>query len=173
MHKQKLSWKTTSESNNHGFEIQRSKDNIRFEKIGFIAGSGTTSTPRSYEFTDINVQVGFYYYRLKQIDNDGTVCLTEAQMLEVIAPRTYALKQNFPNPFNPSTEIVYQLKESGKVTLKVYNILGREIKTLVNTYQEAGTHRLTFDATGFPSGVYFYRIRVNDFDNVRKMAILK
>lgn len=131
------------------------------------------STPRSYEFVDNTVLVGTYYYRLKQIDRDGTVQLTDAQSVEVLAPNTYALKQNFPNPFNPTTEIVYHLKDKGNVSLVVYNILGEEVALLIDEVQEAGIHHTTFNARSLSSGVYFYRLRVNDFDQVRKMAVMK
>lgn len=169
----RLTWKTFSETNNHGFEIQRSRDHLHYQTLGFIAGAGTTSAPRTYEYIDKEVSSGTYYYRIKQIDANGIVHFTDAQSVEVIAPTRYALHQNFPNPFNPTTEIVYHIKEKGEVSLVVYNILGREIATLVNSVQEAGIHHAVFTAAGIPSGVYFYRLRVNEFDQVRKMAVLK
>ena len=169
----RLTWHTYSETNNHGFEIQRSKDNIRFETLGFIAGAGTTSTPRAYEYIDKDLSVGTYYYRLKQIDTDGTVQFTDTQHIDVLAPTSYVLQQNFPNPFNPTTEIIYQLKEKGQVKLIVYNTLGREIATLVDEMQEAGIHHTVFNAQGIPSGIYFYRLQINGFDQIRKMAVLK
>jgi hypothetical protein len=169
----RLSWRTISETNNHGFEIQRSQNNIDFESLDFIAGAGTTSAPRTYEYIDKDIQVGSYYYRIKQIDNNGIVQFTDVQHVDVTAPTSYVLKQNFPNPFNPTTNIIYHLKEKGKVKLSVYNILGREIATLVNNVQEAGIHTINFDARAIPSGVYFYRLQANNFDQIRKMAVLK
>ncbi|MDZ7295381.1 MAG: T9SS type A sorting domain-containing protein, partial [candidate division KSB1 bacterium] len=169
----RLTWKTASESNNFGFEVQRSRDRVSFQTIVFIPGAGTTLRHQNYEFVDSDLAAGVYYYRLKQIDTDGAIQFTEPQCVEVAAPRSYALRQNYPNPFNPSTEIVYQLKEQGKVKLVVYNVLGEVVATLVDQVQEAGVHRVTFDASNLPTGLFFYRLRVNDFDQVRKMAVLK
>ncbi len=169
----RLTWKTASESNNFGFEVQRSRDRANFQTLAFMPGAGTTSKYRSYEFVDSDLPAGLYYYRLKQIDTDGAVQFTEPQCVEVAAPRSYALGQNYPNPFNPATEIVYQLKERGRVTLVVYNVLGEVVTTLVDQVQEAGVHRVVFDAANLPTGLFFYRLRVNDFTQVRKMAVLK
>ncbi len=169
----RLSWKTASESNNLGFEVQRARNGHDFQTLAFVPGAGTTATPQTYEYVDQEVTAGSYYYRLKQMDRDGAIQFTQAQYVEVAAPRAYALRQNYPNPFNPTTEIVYQLKERGRVSLVVYNILGEVVGTLVDQVQEAGVHRVTFDASGLPTGVFFYRLRVNGFDQVRKMAVLK
>mgnify|MGYP005831034697 CR=1 FL=1 len=169
----RLSWKTASESNNLGFEVQRARGGQDFQTLAFIPGSGTTATSQTYEYVDQEVTAGSYYYRLKQIDRDGAVQFTQAHYVEVAPPRAYALRQNYPNPFNPTTEIIYQLKERGRVSLVVYNILGEVVGTLVDQVQEAGVHRVTFDASGLPTGVFFYRLRVNGFDQVRKMAVLK
>ncbi len=86
---------------------------------------------------------------------------------------SYELKQNFPNPFNPSTQINYNVAESGFVNLKVYNILGMEVATLINEYKAAGNHQVSFDGNDLPSGVYIYRISVNDFTKTRKMILEK
>ncbi|QOJ28454.1 MAG: S8 family serine peptidase [Ignavibacteriales bacterium] len=98
--------------------------------------------------------------------------LTSAE--EVITqPLTYELSQNYPNPFNPSTVIQFQIPEAGNVSLKVYDITGREVKTLVNEYMQSGTWQASFDGTGLASGVYFYEIKVNSFIQNRKMILLK
>jgi len=169
----RLTWKTASESNNYGFEVQRARDRSNFQTLAFVPGAGTTAAHQSYEYVDQEVTAGSYYYRLKQIDRDGSIQFTEPQYVEVAPPRAYALRQNYPNPFNPTTEIVYQLKDRGRVTLVVYNVLGEVVSTLVDQIQEPGVHRVTFDASGLPTGVFFYRLRVNGFDQVRKMAVLK
>jgi hypothetical protein len=88
-------------------------------------------------------------------------------------PFTYALEQNYPNPFNPSTAIKYSLKEAGLVNIKVYNIVGQEVLTLVNNIQQAGNHSINFDASSLASGIYMYQITVNDFVSVKKMMLLK
>ncbi len=88
-------------------------------------------------------------------------------------PSTYDLKQNYPNPFNPSSTISYQLPASGWVTLKIYDLLGREVVTLVNEIQEAGYKSITFDASSLPSGLYFYRIIAGSFTDIKKMLVVK
>jgi hypothetical protein len=85
----------------------------------------------------------------------------------------FELRQNFPNPFNPTTQIRFSLAEQSQVTLKVYNILGKEIATLVNDLKGAGTHEISFDGTGFSSGVYFYTLQTGKFTETRKMILMK
>jgi hypothetical protein len=86
---------------------------------------------------------------------------------------SYDLAQNYPNPFNPSTIIKYQIPEDGVVTLKIYDILGKEVTTLVNEQKSVGKYELNFNASNLASGVYIYRIQVNDFTSSRKMMLLK
>ncbi|MDX1700641.1 MAG: T9SS type A sorting domain-containing protein, partial [Melioribacteraceae bacterium] len=88
-------------------------------------------------------------------------------------PTTYSLEQNFPNPFNPSTTISYQIKDEGKVQIKIFDVLGREIKVLVNETKQPGIYSLTYNANDLNSGVYFYSIKVNDFMSTKKMILLK
>jgi hypothetical protein len=88
-------------------------------------------------------------------------------------PREYALSQNYPNPFNPATTISYDLRSAGRVTLRVYDVLGREVATLVDGYQGAGTYTRTFDASRLSSGVYFYRLQSGSFVNTKKMVLAK
>jgi PKD repeat protein len=92
---------------------------------------------------------------------------------ENLIPKTYDLSQNYPNPFNPVTTIKYQIPEAGSVNLVIYDILGREISTLVNTFQAAGYYEMRFDATDVASGVYFYRLKTEKFSDLKKMIILK
>ena len=86
---------------------------------------------------------------------------------------TYSLSQNYPNPFNPTTKISFALPKAGFVTLKIYDILGREIKTLVNEIRQDGNYSVDFNASEFSSGVYFYRIQANDFTDVKRMLLVK
>jgi hypothetical protein len=88
-------------------------------------------------------------------------------------PTQYSLSQNYPNPFNPATTISYSIPNSGNVTLKIFNILGQEVKSLVNEYQNAGVHKLTFDASSLTSGVYFYSLSTDNFLQVKKMMLVK
>lgn len=88
-------------------------------------------------------------------------------------PASYHLDQNFPNPFNPTTVINYQLLDNSLVTLKVYDVLGREVIMLVNERQSAGNHSVRFNAANLPSGVYFYRLKTQNYVNTMKMVLLK
>ncbi|HKI77458.1 MAG TPA: alkaline phosphatase family protein [Ignavibacteriaceae bacterium] len=88
-------------------------------------------------------------------------------------PSNYRLLQNYPNPFNPSTNIKYDLPKEGLVTLRVYDILGKEVKTLVNEFERAGTYKITFNASDLPSGIYFYRLSSKNFNQVKKFILLK
>ncbi|MEP7146877.1 MAG: T9SS type A sorting domain-containing protein [bacterium] len=85
----------------------------------------------------------------------------------------YKLYQNFPNPFNPATIISYKLNQSGYVTLKVYNLVGQVVKTLVSEYQEAGTYSKQFDASVLSAGIYLYKLQVNNFTSVKRMTLIK
>ncbi len=88
-------------------------------------------------------------------------------------PKEFALEQNYPNPFNPTTVIQYALPNEEKVTLKIFNLLGQEVSTLVDAVEDAGYKAVSFDATPFPSGVYFYRLQAGKFSNVKKMLLMK
>ncbi len=88
-------------------------------------------------------------------------------------PKTFSLSQNYPNPFNPSTMISFSVPQGAKVSLKVYNILGQEVATLVDDYKQAGEYLVQFNAGRLASGVYFYRLQANDFAQTRKLLLLK
>ncbi len=168
-----LEWRTASEKDNLGFEVQRSQDGKNFAKIGFVAGHGTTNQEKVYSFTDRDVTVAKYFYRLKQIDRDGSFSFSDIQQVIVTAPERFELSQNFPNPFNPKTDIIFRLRQDGLVVLKVYDLLGREVRTLVNEKLNAGTHRVTFDGRDLPSGMYLYTITAGNFTDVKKMVLIK
>jgi hypothetical protein len=174
----KLLWETASEINNSGFNIERKSVNSDYSTVGFVPGFGTTTEPKSYAFSDNNLRTGVYTYRLKQIDFDGTFEYSSEAQVEVVAPAEFSLDQNYPNPFNPSTKITFSLAVNSKVSLKVFDVLGQEVASLVNQDLTAGVHNYDFNAIGFNSGVYFYRIEANgidgtNFTNVKKMILLK
>jgi len=173
-----LTWVTESETNNFGFDIERSEDGIDFQKIGFVEGKGTTIVPQQYVFVDEKLAPGTYYYRLKQIDLDGAFEYSDAINVTVTPPKEFALAQNYPNPFNPTTTIRYDLPVSSHVVLTVYNILGKEVKTLVDAEQSAGIKTVVWDGTnkiGEPvsSGVYIYTLKARDFHKTLKLMMLK
>jgi hypothetical protein len=172
-----LNWSTATETNNQGFTVERSNGN-EFAAVGFVNGKGTTTEVQNYSFVDAGVTPGSYSYRLKQVDFDGTFEYSNTIEVEVLAPKEFALNQNFPNPFNPSTMITFSLAVDAKVSLKVFDILGQEVMTIVNNNLSAGAHEYTFDASNFNSGVYFYRIEATavdgqNFTSVKKMILTK
>jgi plastocyanin len=168
-----LNWVTASEINNSGFEVERKSLNSSWQKIGFVQGNGTTTETKYYSYSDNNLTPGQYSYRLKQIDYDGTFAYSSEVLAEIDVPLNFELLQNYPNPFNPATSITFSIPQTQHVTLKVFNALGQEIKTLVNGIREAGSHRIDFDASGLYSGIYFYRIDADDFSQVKKMTLIK
>lgn len=171
-----LHWTTATETNNQGYEIERknfdSQEN-QWMKIGYSAGSGTTTEPMSYTYTDRDAGPGHFLYRLKQIDFDGTYSYSKEIEIRTAGPSEFVLGQNYPNPFNPSTKIKWQTSVGGLQTLKIYDIIGEEIATLVNEYRPAGNYEIEFKAKGLPSGVYFYQLKSGSFVQTKKMILLK
>lgn len=180
-----LKWQTATEVNNYGFEIQRKKvtnDELRitsnqWEKIGFVQGYGNSNSPKSYSFTDEAVYGNKFIYRLKQIDFDGTFKYSDIVEVNIEAPTKFSLKQNYPNPFNPTTTIKYSIPMLGnglaQTVLKVYDILGSEVATLVNEKKSAGNYEVKFDASGLSSGIYFYKLESGSFLQTRKLLLMK
>ena len=169
-----LNWSTATEVSNYGFEVQRSVQTNNWEALGFVEGHGNSNSPKEYSFTDREVNSsGVYYYRLKQIDNDGAYQFSNQVEVNFEAPNRLELNQNYPNPFNPSTTISFNLPESGVVTLRVYNLIGEVIKTLIEGFMEAGIHTFSFNAEGYPSGMYLYSLSTNGFTETKKMLFMK
>lgn len=172
-----LKWETASELNNRGFEVQRSISDAGFFTIGFVKGSGTTTTHKSYNFIDPVSDDGIYTYRLKQIDYSGRIEYSQPVQISLSSPASFLLEQNWPNPFNPATQIGFSIKNKSNVKITVINTLGEEIAVLVNKVMEPGSHQVEFDASsvsdGLPSGVYLYRIQAGSFTSVKKMVLLK
>ena len=168
-----LNWSTATEKNNRGFDIERRTEKGKYQKVGFVAGFGTTTEPKSYSFTDSKPEPGKYVYRLRQVDMNGASAYSKEVEVEVTTPATFSLEQNYPNPFNPNTTIKYSIPEDGSVKLKVYNLLGEEVITLVNSFQRAGRYEVVFDASKLASGVYSYRIETQKNTSVKKMILMK
>ena len=167
-----LSWSTATETNNQGFEVQRSRNNPEFITIGFVEGHGTTTEEHHYSFRDNDVS-GILRYRLKQIDFDGSYEYSDVVEVSVNVPIVFSLEQNYPNPFNPSTKIRYSIPKSGQVKLSVFNLLGEEVAVLVNEVKEAGFHEATFNAYNLPSGTYFCKIENGGLITLMKMILMK
>jgi len=164
----KLNWKTSSEINNKGFEIQRNSNNS-WTTMAFV----NAASNGIYSYTDNNVQSGTYQYRLKQVDFNGNFeYFTLKNSINIGAPSKYSLSQNYPNPFNPSTKISYQISKDEFVTMKIYDNTGREVETLVNGMQTAGYHTVEFKSN-LSSGTYFYKITAGSFTDTKKMTVIK
>jgi hypothetical protein len=171
--KVQLNWKTKTELNNYGFDIERKVNNGEWNKIGFVNGHGNSNSPKSYAFADNHLTGGSRFsYRLKQIDTDGNYEYSEVVEVETI-PRNFVLYQTYPNPFNPSTKIKYLIPQSSNVVIKVFDILGNEIETLVNEEKPIGTYEITWSAENLPSGVYFYTLQAGQFIKTKKMVLMK
>lgn len=170
----KLTWNTSSELNNNGYEIQRSFANSDFTKIGFVKGKGTVNAPSDYSFEDKNLSTGRYYYRLKQIDFNGNFKFYDLSNEVVIGvPNKFSLLQNYPNPFNPVTKIRYDIPLSGNVSMKIYDNIGREVKSIINEFKDAGYYTVEFNGSNFASGIYYYKLETGNFTATKKMVLLK
>ncbi len=168
-----LNWQTATETNNSGFEIERSLDNLNFSEIGFVPGSGTTTEPMNYNYSDNSVGSGKYYYRLKQVDYDGSFDYSNVVYVEIGLPSEFSLEQNYPNPFNPSTKISFTIPTKEFVSLKVYDIMGNEVTKLVNEEMPAGSYSKYFNASGLSSGTYFYKLQAGNKIQTQKMILMK
>jgi len=177
-----LKWTTATEINNRGFEVERKQilpaESINdWEAIGFVNGNGTSTISHSYLYKDNNVAAGKYLYRLKQIDYDGSFEYSYAVEVKTGITELFSLEQNYPNPFNPSTKINFQIAERGLVTLKVYDLLGKEIAVLVNEEMQAGSYSVEFNANSvegvIPSSVYFYKLTSGNFSATKKLILVK
>ena len=172
-----LNWSTATELNNQGFDVERNSGN-GFDKIGFVAGFGTSTEIHTYSYVDGSLKEGSYTYRLKQVDFDGTFEYSDVVEVDIIVPDVFALEQNYPNPFNPSTTIKFSLAADSKVSLTVFDVLGQEVANLISGNLAAGSHEINFNASNVNSGVYFYRIDATavdgtNFSSVKKMILTK
>lgn len=171
-----LNWETASETNNAGYDVERSIENTAlFEKIGFVRGKGTTTEANTYQFTDTDKPVNAISasYRLKQVDFDGTFAYSQTITVALPAPGKLALHKNFPNPFNPTTVISYDVPRQGHVSLVVFDATGRQVGVIVNEEIAAGRYQTHFDASHLASGVYFYRLETAQKSITRSMLLTK
>ncbi len=176
-----LNWTTATEINNKGFEIERGikvNDLISWATVGFIEGNGTTTQTNHYSFTDKKVDAGSYSYRLKQVDYDGAFAYSSVAEVEISLPLNYALEQNYPNPFNPTTTVEFQVPYTADVILKIYNTLGQEVRTLLNSQLDGGKYKADWDGLNdagikMSSGTYIYRMISGEFVQSRKMILVK
>ncbi|OGV06658.1 MAG: hypothetical protein A2499_03000 [Stygiobacter sp. RIFOXYC12_FULL_38_8] len=193
--KVQLNWQTATEVNNYGFSVERASTSLgmTWEKIAFVQGHGNSNSPKNYSLTDTPTGSTKFQYRLKQIDFDGKFEYSHIIEVELESPTNFSVQQNYPNPFNPETTISYTIaplptgEASVHVMLTVYDVLGREIATLVDEYKQHGNYQVTFNARHLersreiPSGIYFYRLQAGDpslhsghgFVQTKKMLLIK
>lgn len=187
-----LVWKTATEVNNYGFEIERrlisnnsstsplsspyqgGDERGGWNKVGFVAGNGTSNIEHQYSYTEAAVAAEKYAYRLKQIDNDGTYKYSsEAEVQVGTAPKILMLV-NYPNPFNPTTTIQFTVPTDGKAVVKILNVLGQEVATVYNGDVNAGVmNTVNFNASMLASGVYFSRLESGGNVQIKKMLLMK
>ncbi|MBX2975584.1 MAG: T9SS type A sorting domain-containing protein [Ignavibacteriaceae bacterium] len=171
-----IAWTTATETNNKEFEVERRLNgSSTWMKIGEVEGGGTTTSIREYSFIDKAIkESGLFNYRLKQIDFDGSYEYSNEIEISVdLVPTEFSLSQNYPNPFNPSTKISYAIPATANVTLKVFDVVGNEVATLVNESKEPGNYEVTFEAGNLSNGVYFYELKANEFRVVKKLVLMK
>ncbi len=170
-----LTWTTSTETNNKGYEIEKSVDGNKFYTIGFIKGAGTSTESHSYNFTDelTSNPNTTLYYKLKQIDFNGDFTYSKVVSLDIDLPLHFNLSQNYPNPFNPTTTISFSIKETGKTSLRIYDILGNLVAEIFNETKQPGEYKITYNASKLSSGIYLYELQSSKFTSVKKMILLK
>ncbi len=168
-----ISWTTQTELNNSGFEIYRMTHGTDWKKITFVPGSGSSTDPKDYFFIDRDVKNGNYFYQLKQIDYNGRYEFSDVISVVVSTPVEYSLEQNFPNPFNPTTTIKFELPETAEVTLTIYNTLGQKVDEIVNTTLEVGRYSYQWNAEKMAGGIYIYELRTEKYAAMKKMILIK
>ena len=168
-----LNWQTATELSNYGFKIERKTNKETWVNIGFVTGSGNTTSQKFYTFIDNNAVGGSkFQYRLKQIDTEGNFEYSNEIEVEIF-PTRFTLCQNYPNPFNPTTKIKYQLPKESKVIIKIYDILGTEVTTLINEIMGPGLYEVELNGSNLSSGTYIYRIVAGEFVDIKKMILIK
>ncbi len=178
-----LMWVTEWELNNSGFDIERREvikpgETSVWQKITFIEGHGTSNVSNGYLYKNEKLKAGNYQYRLKQIDNNGNYEYFSLESdVSIDPPGNFEMGQNYPNPSNPNSKINFEMPVNGRVTIKVYDITGREVITLLDENREADYYTVEFNGSNVASGVYFYRILAEgegkSFTKTLKMILVK
>lgn len=173
-----LNWTTASELNNHGFEVQRKLNDEVFVTIGFVKGNGTTTQSSEYSFITEYFKNRTNTFRLKQVDYSGSFAYSQEIQVVTIVPDQFWLSQNYPNPFNPTTKISYDILRTGNVSLKVYNMLGKQVATIVNEYKNPGSYEVIWNAiddqgNSLPSGIYIAKLQSENQIQTIKMMLMK
>jgi hypothetical protein len=175
----RLSWTTASETGNAGFRVQRRVSDGEnggegeWAQVGRVDGSGTTTEARSYRFTDADLpyEADALTYRLKQVDTDGSSALSDPVTVERSVDEVELLG-TYPNPAQSRATVRYALPEKQEVTLRLYDMLGRQVQTVLNE-EQAGRHQRTLDVGSLPSGVYFLRLQSDGQTRTQKLTVVQ
>jgi hypothetical protein len=168
-----LTWSTASETNNAGFDIERSTDGETFTAIGFEPGVGTTEEAQSYRFVDREAPFATtLFYRLRQVDTDGTFEYSPVVEVEV-TPSAVALLPVAPNPVSASARLRYELPEATAVRLQVFDLLGRRVATLADGEKPAGRHEVSWQGAGLASGTYFVRLQAGSTAQTQMLRLVR
>ena len=178
-----IEWGVNSEISINRYVIERSAEGVQFSEIGSVTAQGNSDTTVRYSYYDNIGTMQKAVYRIRQITNDGATETTPDILFSLtgvngkhFSPWTFHLDQNYPNPFNPTTNFQFAIPDfsgGGAVSLKVYDLLGREIATVVNEKLPAGTYTRQWNARNISSGVYFYRLKAGSFVSTKKLTLLK
>lgn len=178
-----LKFGTATEVSNYGFEVQRAQNNLNFELIGFVEGNGNSNSPKNYTFTDSLVEMtGIIYYRLKQIDFDGTFAYSDTVVVDFLSsitlessniPSQFSVSNNYPNPFNPVTHINFELPSLEFLKINMFDITGKLVKQIASQEFLPGVYQLSLDFTDYSSGTYFVRFESQKNVVTKRMTFMK
>ena len=170
-----LSSKTATETNCFGYAVERrAVGSSATEKLGFVKGAGTSSIAHEYSYNDNSAAPGRYVYSIVQQDNDGTSKTYSAAEVAIGTAAKELSLGNYPNPFNPTTRIVFSVPKDGHAVVNVFNILGQLVYTAFDGQATAGQYTYAqFDGAKFASGIYYYSIESNGQRLVKRMLMLK
>lgn len=166
-----LFWSTASESNNKGFQIQRSLDGNNWINIGFVNGAGNSQTLKKYQYPDRGLKDGRYFYRLKQFDLNGDFKFSKVISASITNKLSYVLGQNYPNPARQNTTISYSVPVKSPVEMALYDMQGRQVKMLVNEIKESGTYTIDLDTRKLSKGVYHYKMKSGNYSDVKRLLV--
>ena len=169
-----LNWTTASETNNAGFAVQHAVGSESFEQIGWVDGAGTTTEAQTYRFTAEDLSAGTHRFRLKQEDLDGTSSFSDVLEVQVRPEGPIAIEQVAPNPVRQTGTLQFTLRETGPVSVGLYDVLGRRVRTLHDGQVSGGQpQQVSVDASSLSSGVYFVRVKGDGFNKTQRITVTR
>jgi hypothetical protein len=170
----RLTWETTSEQNNAGFDIQVQRpDGTSWTTLSFVEGAGTTTEPQSYRFETEKLDYGTHKFRLRQVDQDGSASLSSVQEVDITLDEAFDISGVYPNPVRTSGTIDIAVRSSQQVAVYVFDILGRRVETAFDRTLSANrTHTVRLQTARLSSGAYFLQIRGEEFTETRRLTVL-